>query len=103
MPTAKRSGVTSAISTGRAPRRLSFLRKPAPLRNQAEQPPVDRRETERDQPKADEVLRRQRLIEKQRPENDRDRRHQQRDEQRVGSSRGRDEPEIEHIAERGAE
>ena len=50
-----------------------------------------------------EILRRQRLAEEQPAEQDRDRRHQQGDEQRVGRARRLDQPEIEHVAEGGAE
>ena len=70
---------------------------------QAEQPAVDRREAERDQAKAEEILRRERLVEEQRAEQDRDRRDQQRHEQGVGRAGCLDQPEVEHVAERGAE
>src|SRR3954471_8586614 len=96
---AKRFGATSATSTGRARKRLSCLPKPAPARQKAEQPPVDRGQAERDQAEAGEILRRQRLAEEQAAEQDRDRRHEQGDEQRIGRARRLDEPEIEHIAE----
>ena len=71
--------------------------------NKADQPAVDRGETERDQAKTEEVLRRERLAEEQRAEQDRDRRHQQRHEQRIGRARRLDQPEVEHVAESGAE
>ena len=43
------------------------------------------------------------LAEEQAAEQDRDRRHQQGDEQRIGRARRLDQPEIEHVAEGGAE
>ena len=70
---------------------------------QAEQPAVDRGEAERDQAEPEEILRRERLAEEQRAEQDRDRRHQQRHQQGVGRARRLDQPEIEHVAEGGAQ
>ena len=88
-PTARKSGATSATSTGRARRRLDYCRKPAAAQASAEQPAVDRREAERDQREADEILRRERLAQEQPAEQDRDGRNQQGDEERVGRARSR--------------
>src|SRR6476469_7853448 len=102
MPTAGKCGATSATSIGRARKPLSCVRKPAARRQEAEQPPVDCGEAERNQAKPHEVLRRQSLIEEQAAQYDSNRRHEQGDKKGVCCARRRDQPEIEHVAERGA-
>src|SRR5438874_13582690 len=102
MRKARKYGATSATSTGPGRRRLSCLPKRAPFRKKAEQPPVDRCQAKRDQRKAGEILRRQSLAEEQPAEKDRDRRHEEGDEQRIGRARRLDQPKIENVAEGGA-
>src|SRR5689334_14001865 len=102
-PTARKSGATSAISTGRPPKQLSFSRKRARRGQPADQAAVDRGQAQCNQAKAQEVLRRQRLAEEQGAEQDRDRRHKQGDQQRIGRTRRLDQPKVEYIAERRAE
>src|SRR4051812_5621516 len=75
--TGRKFGATSATSTGRAEKRLSCCRKPAARPNQAEQPPVNGGEAERDEGEAEEILRCECLAEKQAAKQDRDRRHEQ--------------------------
>src|SRR5687768_1727549 len=86
VPTARKSGATPAISTGRAPRLLSFFRKPGPAQK-AEQPPVDRREAKHDEGKAAEIAGVQALAQEQAAEQDRGRRHQDRNQQGIACAR----------------
>src|SRR4029078_8162221 len=100
-PTARKCGATSATSTGRARKRLSCWRK-ATLRQKAEQAAVDRSEADRDQPEAEEILRRKALAEERCAEADRDRRDHSPSQQSVGRPGGIDQTEIHDVAERGA-
>src|SRR5438309_496121 len=79
-----------------------FSLKPA-RRNQADQPPIDSRQAQRDQCQPTEILRRERLVEKKRSEQDGDRRHEKGHEQRIGRAGSLDQAEVEHVAEGGAE
>src|SRR6478735_5782916 len=98
-----RSGATLATSTGQVPRLLSCFRKPAQRNQRADQPAIDRGETEGDQAEPEEVLRRKLLAEEQAAQQDRDRRNQQCHQQRVGRAGAVDQAEIQHVAEGGAE
>src|SRR5205807_6192032 len=103
-PTARKYGATWAISTGPARRRLSCLPKRAhTLQRKAEHPAVYCGKPERDQAEPNEVLRRQRFAEKQPAEEDRDRRHEQGDEQRIGRARRVDQAEIKDVSESAAQ
>src|SRR5690348_5665608 len=102
MRTARKSGATSATRTGPARRPLGFSRKAAPAK-EAEQPPVDRREAERDKAETCEILRGKSFAEEHGAEEDRHRRDQQGHQQRIGRAGMFDQAEVEHISKRGAE
>src|SRR6476469_7392247 len=67
MPRAAKSGATWGTSTGPARRPLNYclrLRYP----QKADEPAIDRREAKSDQGEAEEILRRERLVEEEGPE-----------------------------------
>src|SRR5579864_8254005 len=101
-PMAGKFGATSAIRTGRAPARLSWLPNPAP-RKAPEHPSIDGCKAKCNKSEASEILGREGFAEEQSAKKDRDRGHEERHKQCVGSSGPVDQPEIEHIAKSGAE
>ena len=83
-----------------SPRCLSVAaRRPTP----AEEAAVDRGQPAADQRHAEELAGRQLLVEQERAEQDRRDRDQEGDEQQVGRAGAREQPEVEHIGERGGE